>query len=112
MLDSPIPYSNIGTLIDCVIAPKQRSLAVSSNAEQMIRYGRTLVLETELPELDWLIRNFETNGNSDNSVNYMRSLQSLLRSSWTEFNDNFMRIGFLSLLDAVLAVYDSLYTGK
>ncbi|VDN30202.1 unnamed protein product [Gongylonema pulchrum] len=111
LLDMPIPYSSIGTLIDCVIDPEHRSVAISSNAEQMMRYGRTVVAETELPELDLLIREFETNGNVNNSIDYMHRLQDLLRVSWTEFNDNFMRIGFLSLVDAVLAIYDALYTG-
>ncbi|VDK87918.1 unnamed protein product, partial [Litomosoides sigmodontis] len=110
LLDSPIPYSNIGTLIDFTIVPKYRALAISSNAEQMMRYGRTVVAETQLPELDSLIRSFENNGNVENSVDYMRRLQELLRASWTEFNSNFMRIGFLSLLDTMLSVYDSLYT--
>ncbi|VDO43333.1 unnamed protein product [Brugia timori] len=112
LLDSPIPYSNIGTLIDCVIVPEHRDLAISSNAEQMMRYGRTIVAETQLPELDSLIRSFENNGNVENSIDYMRRLQELLRASWTEFNSSFMRIGFLSLLDAILSVYGSLYTGN
>ncbi|EFO24581.2 hypothetical protein LOAG_03903 [Loa loa] len=112
LLDSPIPYSNIGTLIDCTIVPEHRALAISSNAEQMMRYGRTIVAETQLPELDSLIRSFENNGNVENSIDYMRRLQELLRASWTEFNNSFMRIGFMSLLDAVLSVYDSLYTGN
>ncbi|KAM3720914.1 GPI ethanolamine phosphate transferase [Dirofilaria immitis] len=112
LLDSPIPYSNIGTLIDCTIKPEHRALAISSNIEQMMRYGRTMVAETQLPELDSLIRNFENNGNLANSIDYMRHLQKLLRASWTEFNNNFMRIGFLSLFDTILMVYDSLYTGN
>uniref|UniRef100_A0AAF5PG04 GPI ethanolamine phosphate transferase 3 n=1 Tax=Wuchereria bancrofti TaxID=6293 RepID=A0AAF5PG04_WUCBA len=112
LLDSPIPYSNIGTLIDCTIVPEHRDLAISSNVEQMMRYGRTIVAETQLPELDSLIRSFENNGNVENSIDYMRRLQELLRASWTEFNSSFMRIGFLSLLDAILSVYDSLCTGN
>lgn len=112
LLDSPIPYSNIGTLIDCTIVPEHRALAISSNAEQMMRYARTVVAETQLPELDSLIRSFENNGNVENSIDYMRRLQEILRASWTEFNSNFMRIGFLSLLDTMLSIYDSLYTGK
>uniref|UniRef100_A0A915PZ24 GPI ethanolamine phosphate transferase 3 n=1 Tax=Setaria digitata TaxID=48799 RepID=A0A915PZ24_9BILA len=112
LLDSPIPYSNIGTLIDCTIVPEHRALAISSNAEQMMRYGRTVVAEMQLPELDSLIRSFENNGNVENSIDYMHHLQRLLRASWAKFNYNFMRIGFLSLLDTILAVYDSLYRGK
>ncbi|CAG9538977.1 unnamed protein product [Cercopithifilaria johnstoni] len=112
LLDSPIPYSNIGILIDCTILPEHRALAISSNAEQMMRYGRTIVAETQLPELDSLIRSFENNGNVENSIDYMRRLQELLRASWTEFNSNLMRIGFLSLIDTILSVYDSLYTGN
>ncbi|VDN03644.1 unnamed protein product [Thelazia callipaeda] len=112
LLDSPIPYSNIGTLIDCTVVQKHRAMAISSNAEQMMRYGRTVVAQTQLPELDLLIRNFEQNGNLENSLEYMHQLQELLRSFWTEFNENFMRIGFLSLLDTTLAVYNSLYAGN
>uniref|UniRef100_A0A8R1TM52 GPI ethanolamine phosphate transferase 3 n=1 Tax=Onchocerca volvulus TaxID=6282 RepID=A0A8R1TM52_ONCVO len=112
LLDSPIPYSNIGILIDCTIMPEHRALAISSNVEQMMRYGRTIVAETQLPELDSLIRSFENNGNVENSIDYMHRLQELLRASWTEFNHSFMRIGFLSLLDTILAVYDSLCTGN
>lgn len=112
LLDSPVPFSNIGILIDCTIVPEHRDLAISSNAEQMMRYGRAIVAETQMPELDSLIRSFESNGNVENSIAYMRRLQKLLRSSWTRFNNNFMRIGFLSLLDAVLSVYDSLCAGK
>ncbi|MCP9260532.1 GPI ethanolamine phosphate transferase 3 [Dirofilaria immitis] len=107
LLDSPIPYSNIGTLIDCTIKPEHRALAISSNIEQMMRYGRTMVAETQLPELDSLIRNFENNGNLANSIDYMRHLQKLLRASWTEFNNNFMRIDeehYVAILDFLLSL--------
>lgn len=108
LLDSPIPFSNIGVVIDSFIPPELLPLALSSNARQMSRYGYEMI--SEVAGLDTILRYFDAQPESVNSNrSWMLRMQALFRSSWTQFNIAFMCIGFLSLIDAAVTNFDSTF---
>ncbi|VDM23970.1 unnamed protein product [Toxocara canis] len=109
LLDSPIPFSNIGILTDCFIVPELREWAISSNVWQIVRYAQSLV--TEMPHIEPLLRVFESNpDNVTNQLETMRQMQTMFRASWTSFNSAFMRIGILSFLDAMLSALNAIFS--
>lgn len=106
LLDLPIPFSNIGVLIDSIITPSSRMIAINSNLEQMLRYARTMLATNDFPELSWLLRYFDHDNNATNYMEVMRHIQHAFRVSWSQFNYTLICIGMLSLVDAVLTVFD------
>lgn len=111
LLDYPIPFSNIGVVIESMIPPQLLPLAVSSNAWQMARYGHAVA--ADVAGLDSLLHHFDTKPDTvENNLETMRRMQALFRSTWTQFNVIFMRVGTLSLIDAALANFHSIFTTK
>ncbi|MFH4979999.1 hypothetical protein AB6A40_006708 [Gnathostoma spinigerum] len=101
LLDFPIPYSNVGIFMETFIPLELRSLAMSANVWQMVRYAQTMV--NTIPSLGWILRHFEA---GQDSIEFSRQtigrLQSTFRSSWTQFNMAFVKTGVLSLIDSFL----------
>uniref|UniRef100_A0A915AER8 GPI ethanolamine phosphate transferase 3 n=3 Tax=Ascarididae TaxID=6250 RepID=A0A915AER8_PARUN len=109
LLDSPIPFSNVGVLVDCFIAPELLEWAKSSNAWQMVRYAQSVIVE--MPQIEPLLRVFDSN--SDNMTNQqetMRQIQAIFRASWTNFNMAFMRVGILSFVDTLLTTVNAFFS--
>ncbi|VDK44489.1 unnamed protein product [Anisakis simplex] len=111
LLDSPIPYSNIGIISECFIENNLREWAITSNAWQIMRYAQSLI--GDLPNVESILRLFDAQSNSiDGQRDAMRSTQSLFRASWTHFNLTFMRIGVLSFIDAFLTALNAILSKK
>lgn len=111
LLDSPIPFSNVGVLVDCFIAPELLEWAKSSNAWQMVRYAQSVVVE--MPHIEPLLRVFDSNpDNVTNQQETMRQIQAIFRASWTNFNVAFMRVGILSFLDTLLTTLNAFFSKR
>uniref|UniRef100_A0A0N4VFJ6 GPI ethanolamine phosphate transferase 3 n=1 Tax=Enterobius vermicularis TaxID=51028 RepID=A0A0N4VFJ6_ENTVE len=108
LLDSPIPFSNIGIVIDSLIPNELRSLALSSNVWQMDRYAH--IMADEIPDLYGALREFEAKEESDSrNLQLMRKLQQLFRFSWTRFSHPFMRVGLESMIEAIFGTFDAYF---
>ncbi|VDN50814.1 unnamed protein product [Dracunculus medinensis] len=110
LLDLPIPFSNIGIVIESIFPQKLLPLVLRSNTWQIIRYAQRMA--SEIPELEWHLRQFESG--TENLRKYrdtMSRMQLVFRYFWTSFNSYFIMIGLLSLLEAVLNCADSIFNG-
>lgn len=70
-------------------------------------------MASEIPELEWHLRQFESG--TENLRKYrdtMSRMQLVFRYFWTSFNSYFIMIGLLSLLEAVLNCADSIFNGE
>uniref|UniRef100_A0A0N5AMA1 GPI ethanolamine phosphate transferase 3 n=1 Tax=Syphacia muris TaxID=451379 RepID=A0A0N5AMA1_9BILA len=108
LLDSPIPFSNIGIVIDALIPSELRSFALSSNMWQMSRYAH--LMADEMPEFYVVLREFEAKEENDlRNIQLMKRLQQLFRFSWTHFSYPFMRVGLESLCEAMFSSFDAYF---
>ncbi|KAK0425461.1 hypothetical protein QR680_009215 [Steinernema hermaphroditum] len=106
LLDFPIPFSNVGRLIEEFFPASALVKASKANCWQMIRFVQSYVEKQPhlKPHVDWILRDFENGQENDvekNSV-VMRRLQEVLREAWTSFDMALMRVGLISFVDFLI----------
>ncbi|KAI1709253.1 type I phosphodiesterase / nucleotide pyrophosphatase domain-containing protein [Ditylenchus destructor] len=107
LLDIPIPFSNLGRVIESLMPESIRNKAVYLNAIQILRYAQEYTggMDVTAQEQFFLtLRRFENTDNDDIVSNRetIISIQSLLRSSLNKFNLNLAFIGIFSFVDSIL----------
>ncbi|PAV62515.1 hypothetical protein WR25_00145 [Diploscapter pachys] len=100
LLGLPIPFSNLGTVIESLFPNGLRNDAIALNYEQIKRFAETYASAYSFTELHSYLP-FEAAGKEE-QLRAMSRIQSALRSAWTRFDETFMRLGLLSLIEALL----------
>ncbi|KAI1730814.1 type I phosphodiesterase / nucleotide pyrophosphatase domain-containing protein [Ditylenchus destructor] len=107
LLDIPIPFSNLGRVIESLMPESIRKQAVYLNAIQILRYAQEYTGGMDVTAQEQFFRTLRQFENSDNddivsNRETIISIQSLLRSSLNKFNLNLAFIGIFSFVDSIL----------
>ncbi|CAI4230158.1 unnamed protein product [Auanema sp. JU1783] len=100
LLGLPIPYSNLGTVIEELFDPSLRETVVNLNYDQILRFANAYASKNYFGDLLQAISR-EGSSSSEQKL-IMMKIQSVLRDSWTQFDWSLMRVGLISLLEVVL----------
>lgn len=100
LMGLPIPFSNLGTVITQLFTRDLWEIAVGMNYEQVKRFAETYAAQKNFGELhSHTIRDSNT---MEEQLDTMSRIQTLLRVSWTQFDDAYINAGIFSLVEAIM----------
>uniref|UniRef100_A0A1I8AAN5 GPI ethanolamine phosphate transferase 3 n=1 Tax=Steinernema glaseri TaxID=37863 RepID=A0A1I8AAN5_9BILA len=106
LLDFPIPFSNVGRLMEEFFVSSKLVKASKANCWQMVRFVQSYIEKQPhlKPHVDWILRDFENGQENDVERNalVMRRLQEVLREAWTSFDMALMRVGLISFAECLI----------
>ncbi|CAJ0596234.1 unnamed protein product [Cylicocyclus nassatus] len=105
LLGLPIPFSNLGIVIDSLFPQNLSKQAIALNYEQMRRFANTYAAANPSFEIAEII--LHDTANSEEQLRTMQRLQASLRAAWTQFDLGLMRLGVLSFVEALLYTLSS-----
>uniref|UniRef100_A0AC35G7X6 GPI ethanolamine phosphate transferase 3 n=1 Tax=Panagrolaimus sp. PS1159 TaxID=55785 RepID=A0AC35G7X6_9BILA len=106
LLDIPIPFSNLGSIISSLIPADRLTHFLKINCMQIIRFAQTYIQHepSVTAQLDWVLREFDTDSShkddSQQSKYSIHRIQQVLREIWTSFDIEIARIGLIALFEA------------
>ncbi|CAB3407098.1 unnamed protein product [Caenorhabditis bovis] len=100
LLGLPIPFSNLGTAILELFPIEMRESVVAMNYEQIKRFAETYTLQKRFGAL-YEVTAREVNSMQD-QIWAMSRIQRTLRDAWTQFDDSYIIIGNICLIEAIL----------
>ncbi|KAK6725713.1 hypothetical protein RB195_004185 [Necator americanus] len=105
LLGLPIPFSNLGIVIESVFPQNLTEQAIALNYEQIRRFANSYAAANPSFEISEIIVRDATN--AVEQLRIMHRLQASLRAAWTQFDLSLMRIGLLSFVETLLFTMSS-----
>ncbi|KAI6182590.1 hypothetical protein M3Y97_00397000 [Aphelenchoides bicaudatus] len=109
LLDSPIPFSNLGAIIEDLFEQTKVGIAREMNVMQVIRYVSTYKIEnpTVQRSIKHAIQNYESQLETDSSTidkEIIHELRRLIIGTINNFDMSLIYIGLASFTEALLSV--------
>uniref|UniRef100_A0A7E4UNJ5 GPI ethanolamine phosphate transferase 3 n=1 Tax=Panagrellus redivivus TaxID=6233 RepID=A0A7E4UNJ5_PANRE len=106
LLDVPIPFSSLGTVITSLIPSDKLTHALKLVCMQIVRFAQVYTQREPalVTELSWVFREFEARAEADPtaSANTIKTVQNVLRTAWTNFDLDVARLGLFAVLEGLL----------
>ncbi|EYC03086.1 hypothetical protein Y032_0096g2928 [Ancylostoma ceylanicum] len=105
LLGLPIPFSNLGIVIESLFPQNLTEQAIALNYEQVRRFANTYAAANPSFEISEII--VHDTANPAEQLRTMHRLQASLRAAWTQFDLSLMRLGVLSFVETLLFTLSS-----
>uniref|UniRef100_A0A7I4XSH3 GPI ethanolamine phosphate transferase 3 n=1 Tax=Haemonchus contortus TaxID=6289 RepID=A0A7I4XSH3_HAECO len=105
LLGLPIPFSNLGIVIESLFPTNLTEQAIALNYEQVRRFATSYAAANPSFEISEIILHDTTV--SGEQLGTIRRLQASLRAAWTQFDITSMRLGMFCFIDTLLFLFSS-----
>ncbi|WKX88789.1 hypothetical protein Q1695_008428 [Nippostrongylus brasiliensis] len=105
LLGLPIPFSNLGVVIEALFPQKLVEQAIALNYEQVRRFANSYAAANPSFEISEIILHDTTVPAEQLAI--IRRLQASLRAAWTQFDMTLIRLGLFCFIESLLFAISS-----